>query len=117
MTETTAYKILTADQWAMLSEAGRFAGAPVDLMDGYIHLSTASQVAETAAKHFGEQTGLMLVAVDLGVCGGAVRWEVSRGGALFPHLYDELTMAMVLWAEAMPLDADGRHVLPAGVAG
>lgn len=91
-----AYKILTADQWQGFVEAGRFAGAPVDLADGYIHLSTASQLQETLDKHFAGQTGLVVAEIDLAPYGDAVRWEVSRGGALFPHLYAELTMATVI---------------------
>ncbi|HET8611564.1 MAG TPA: DUF952 domain-containing protein [Sphingomonas sp.] len=108
---TVAYKILTADQWTAFEAAGVFAGAPVDLADGYIHLSAADQVAETAEKHFAGQQGLILAAVDLDRLGGAVRWEPSRGGALFPHLYGSLPPESVLWARPMPL-IDGRHELP-----
>ncbi len=111
MTDDVAYKIMTADQWTVLSGEGRFEGAPVDLADGYIHLSAGPQVAETAARHFAGRDGLMLVAVDIAACGAAVRWEVSRGGARFPHLYGVLAMERVLWAGAMPLGEDGRHVI------
>lgn len=84
---TTAYKVLTAEQMATLETAGQFAGAPVDLADGYIHLSTAEQLGETVDKHFAGQNDLQVAAVDLGSFGDAVKWEESRGGALFPHLY------------------------------
>ncbi|MFX7739942.1 DUF952 domain-containing protein, partial [Acinetobacter baumannii] len=76
--------------------AGSFTGAPIDLADGYIHLSTADQVTETVDKHFAEQSGLWIAAVDLTKLGDAVKWEVSRGGALFPHLYATLSMDAVI---------------------
>jgi uncharacterized protein (DUF952 family) len=90
-----AYKILTAEQWAAFSAAGEFAGAPVDLADGYIHLSAEDQVAGTLAKHFAGQASLVLATVDLTALGDAVKWEVSRGGALFPHVYGVLPLAAV----------------------
>lgn len=107
-----AYKILTEEQWAAFSRAGSFAGAPIDAADGYIHLSAADTVVETAAKHFTGQQGLMLVAVDLDALGAGVRWEVSRGGALFPHLYGALPMTAVVRSDPLPLDGDGRHRFP-----
>lgn len=91
-----AFKILTADQWAVLERDGQFAGAPVDLADGYIHMSTADQLGETLAKHFAGQTGLVIAEIDLGGFGDALRWEPSRGGALFPHLYAPLPLAAVI---------------------
>jgi uncharacterized protein (DUF952 family) len=94
VTDTIAYKILTAEQAGAL-ESGVFAGAPVDLADGYIHLSTAAQVPETLARHFAGQENLVIAAVDLSQLGDAVRWEVSRGGALFPHLYGTLPRGAV----------------------
>jgi uncharacterized protein (DUF952 family) len=106
------YKICPKDLWQRAEAKGRFDGAPVDHADGFIHFSTATQAAETAAKHFAGQDGLLLVAVDAGKLGEALKWEVSRGGALFPHLYAPLDLAAVLWAEPMPLGADGRHRLP-----
>jgi beta-hydroxylase len=93
---TIAYKILTADQWAQFQEDGIFHGAPVDLADGYIHLSAADQLQGTLDKHFAGQTGLAIVEVDLHLLGDMVKWEGSRGGALFPHLYSPLPMAAVL---------------------
>ena len=101
-TPPLAYKILTADQWAAFVADGLFVGAPVDLADGYIHLSAEDQVAGTLEKHFAGQTGLVLATIDLASLGEAVRWEVSRGGALFPHVYAALPIGAVV--EARPLD-------------
>ena len=92
----TAFKILTADQWALFARDGVFAGAPVDLADGYIHLSAADQVEGTLDKHFSGQSGLVIAEIDLALLGDAVKWEVSRGGAHFPHLYAVLPMAAVV---------------------
>jgi uncharacterized protein (DUF952 family) len=93
---TTAYKILTAAQWAQFQADGVFHGAPVDLDDGYIHLSAADQLQGTLHKHFAGQSGLVIAEVDLAALGDAVKWEVSRGGALFPHVYGPLPMAALL---------------------
>jgi uncharacterized protein (DUF952 family) len=109
----TIYKIVTRSQWREAEEEGLFRGAPVDLADGFIHFSTAEQTAETAAKHFAGKDDLLLVAVDEAALGDALRYEVSRGGALFPHLYADLPLTAVLWTEPMPLGRDGRHRLPA----
>lgn len=106
------YKILTEDQWAALREAGETAGAPVDLADGFIHFSTAAQARETAAKHFAGQTGLLLAAVEAAPLGDALKWEPSRGGALFPHLYAPLRLTDVAWTAPLPLAADGAHAFP-----
>lgn len=92
----TAFKILTADQWAQFQADGIFHGAPVDLADGYIHLSTADQLQGTLDKHFNGQTELVVAEVDLEALGNAIKWEVSRGGALFPHIYGALPIAAVL---------------------
>jgi uncharacterized protein (DUF952 family) len=97
----TAYKILTADQWAQFQADGVFMGAPIDLADGYIHLSAADQLAETLAKHFAGQSGLVIAEVDLATLGATVTWEVSRGGALFPHIYGPLPMAAVTGLRAV----------------
>jgi len=92
-----AYKILTAEQWAAFIAAGEFAGAPVDLTDGYIHLSTEDQLQGTLDKHFAGQSGLIIATVDLSQLGSDIIWEVSRGGALFPHLYHRpLPMAAII---------------------
>lgn len=114
MSEAVAYKILKADEWRALEAERVFPGTALDLSDGYIHLSTAAQLAETAARHFAGQEGLVVAAVDIAALGGLIRWEVSRGGALFPHLYAPLEQGMLLWAEPMPLGPDGRHVPPRG---
>ena len=97
---TTAYKILTADQWVQFQSEGMFTGAPVDLADGYIHMSIADQLPETLAKHFAGQSGLVIATIDLAQLGDALKWEVSRGGALFPHYYGALPMAAVVKTEA-----------------
>lgn len=110
------YKIAPRPLWRAAEEAGRFTGAPVDRADGFIHFSTAAQVAETAARHFAGEADLLLVAVAAERLGDALRYEPSRGGALFPHLYGDLPLSAVVWVKAMPLGADGRHVLPAGLA-
>ncbi|MEI9850029.1 MAG: DUF952 domain-containing protein [Sphingomonas sp.] len=110
--DTTAYKILTADQMTALEHQGSFAGAPIDLADGYIHLSAAAQLTGTADKHFAGQTGLWIAAVDLEALGDAVRWEVSRGDALFPHLYAPLPLSAVIAYSPMERDDDGNVRLP-----
>lgn len=109
------YKILRAPEFGAFQESGTTDGAPIDLADGYVHLSTASQVAETAAKHFAAQDGLMLLALDPDSLGDALRWEPSRGGALFPHLYRALHRADVVWERALPLE-NGVHVFPEPLA-
>jgi uncharacterized protein (DUF952 family) len=102
------YKIISVDAWRAAETTGVFNGAPVDLADGYIHFSTAAQVGETAAKHFTGQRDLLLLAVDAENLGAALKWEPSRGGALFPHLYAPLAVSAVAWAKPLPL-VDGRH--------
>jgi uncharacterized protein (DUF952 family) len=106
------YKICTEELWRQAGKAGRFDGAPIDLADGYIHFSTAGQVRETAAKHFAGQTGLVLLAVPTDALGGELKWEVSRGGALFPHLYAPLDPASVLWVKPLPLGTEDAHIFP-----
>jgi uncharacterized protein (DUF952 family) len=109
---STIYKICAEDLWSEAEAKGRFDGAPVDLADGFIHFSTADQVAETAARHFAGQDRLLLIAVDAGALGEALRYEPSRGGALFPHLYGPLPLSAVAWVKPLPLGAGGRHVFP-----
>lgn len=109
----TIYKILSAAEWEVAVRERSFRGAGIDLADGYIHFSTAAQAVETAAKHFADQGGLVLVAVDAGALGSAVKWEVSRGGQLFPHLYGALSFDAVLRVEPLPVGEDGKHVFPA----
>ncbi len=106
------YKILPETLWRAAQAEGALHGAPVDLADGYIHFSTADQVAETARKHFAGLDGLLLVACDVAALGGQLRWEPSRGGALFPHLYRPLDPDEAAWAAPLPLGADGAHVFP-----
>ncbi|HYL33811.1 MAG TPA: DUF952 domain-containing protein [Stellaceae bacterium] len=109
---SSVYKILAAAEWHAAMAAGVFVGSAVDKRDGYIHLSTAAQVRETAARHFAGQSDLVLVAFDDGALGPALRWEPSRGGALFPHLYASLDPRAARWAQPLPLGRDGIHVFP-----
>lgn len=108
-----AYKVLTADQWARFERDGVFHGAPVDLADGYIHLSTAEQLTETVNRHFAGQDGLWVCAVNLGALGDAVIWEPSRGGALFPHVYAPLPLSAVAAHAPLERGDDGAVRLPA----
>jgi len=114
MSELFAFKILTAEQWGQFRADGVCKGAPVDIADGYIHLSARDQVAETAAKHFAGQDNLILAMVDLAALGDTIRWEPSRGGALFPHIYGELPMSAVTTKAKIRLGSDGVHIFPAG---
>jgi uncharacterized protein (DUF952 family) len=95
MTDTIAYKVFTADEWAAFN-AGAFEGSPIDKADGFIHLSTASQLTETVDRHFAGQIGLVIAAVDLAALGDGVRWEPSRNGQLFPHVYGRPTLQSVI---------------------
>lgn len=108
-------KIFRDDEWQALRRDGQTHGAPVDLADGYIHFSTPEQASETAARHFAGQDGLMLVGVKTDRLGDDLRWEASRGGALFPHLYRPLRLDDVAWAQPLEL-RDGAHVFPAGLS-
>lgn len=112
MTETVAYKILTGEQMESLLADGTFAGAPVDLADGYIHLSTAAQVRGTLDKHFAGQTDLAIAAVDLTSLGDTVKWELSRGDQLFPHIYAPLPLAAVTAYAPVVRDPSGDPLLP-----
>lgn len=105
------YKIFRRPEWDAFETAGETAGAPIDVTDGFIHFSTAEQAAETAAKHFAGAADLILAAVEADTLGDTLKWEVSRGGALFPHLYRTLVMADVAWSAPLPLGPDG-HVFP-----
>lgn len=107
---TAIYKIIDTAAWENFQAAGSFAGAPVDLADGYIHFSAAHQVAGTLEKHFAGRADLWLLAIRPGLLGDALKWEVSRGGDLFPHLYATLTLSAVITAAPLALGADGRHV-------
>jgi len=108
----TIYKILTKRMWDDAVASGSFKGSPIDLADGFIHFSTAAQVHETAAKHFAGATDLLLVAVPADAL-DAIKWEPSRGGDLFPHLYASLPVIAIEWVKPLPLGPDGRHIFPA----
>ena len=105
------YKIFRADEWAQLKANGTTTGAPIDVADGYIHFSTASQAAETAAKHFAGETDLWLITCDAVALAPDLKWEVSRGGAEFPHLYRELSLKDVVDHTRLPLKG-GTHQFP-----
>jgi uncharacterized protein (DUF952 family) len=106
---TLIFKIVATAEWRAAESAGAFDGAGVDRADGYIHFSTAAQAAGTAAKWFAGRANLTLVAVDPEALGAALKWEPSRGGALFPHLYGRLPISAVVWSRPLPLGPDGRH--------
>lgn len=108
------YKIFRRPEWDHLARTGETTGAPIDVADGFVHFSTAAQVAETAARYFADISDLVLVACDADALGPALKWEPSRGGALFPHLYRRLTLADVVWDKSLPLGATG-HIFPEGV--
>ena len=105
----TVYKICPAQEWAQAQQQRSYSGSPLDRKDGFIHFSTAAQAAETAAKHFSGQSGLLLVGVEEKSLGDALVYEISRGGALFPHLYGPLATALAHFARPLPLRADGAH--------
>ncbi len=109
------YKIFRAPEWQVLVDHGETTGAPIDVADGYVHFSTAEQAAETAAKHFAGEAELTLLALESEALGEALKWEVSRGGALFPHLYRSLRMEDVTWSKPLPL-VDGVHQFPEDMA-
>ena len=109
---TIIYKILSKAAWARAVGEGVFRGAAVDLADGYIHLSTGAQARETAAKHFVGQSDLVLVGIDAERLGAALKWEPSRGGALFPHLYGALDPDTATSVVDLPLGPDGHHRFP-----
>lgn len=105
------YKILSRAEWAAAEAAGRFEGSAVDRADGFIHFSTAAQARETARRHFAGQADLVVLEVDSAALGEALRWEPSRGGDLFPHLYGHLDAAAVRRTTQAPLGPDGVPVL------
>jgi uncharacterized protein (DUF952 family) len=106
------YKIVPETLWQQARQSGVFNGAAIDLTDGFIHFSTASQARETAARHFAGKDGLLLVAVDTEALGEKLVFEPSRGGDLFPHLYAPLQLSAVLWEKPLPIGLDGAHVFP-----
>jgi uncharacterized protein (DUF952 family) len=109
---TLIYKLCPQALWQESEPSGIFTGAPIDIHDGYIHFSTAAQVRETAAKHFAGEENLLLVAVEAEALGTALRYEPSRGGDLFPHLYAPLSLEAVRWVKPLPVGSDGQHVFP-----
>jgi uncharacterized protein (DUF952 family) len=109
---TTVYKIVTRDLWQAAEASGVFAGAGIDLNDGFIHLSTGAQARRTARLYFGGQDNLVLVAADGTRLGDALKYEPSCDGDLFPHLYGPLPLAAVLWVRSLPLGKDGNHIFP-----
>ena len=116
MTDAVAFKIVDAEAWREAQDAGEYAGSAVDHADGYIHMSTEAQLAETARKHYAGRSGLRLLTVELAVTGGALKWEASRGGALFPHLYGPLPVSAVTRVQAMAVSDEGEVTLGAGAA-
>jgi uncharacterized protein (DUF952 family) len=114
-TPETIYKIITRAAWAQALADGVFRGAAIDLRDGYIHLSTEAQVKDTARLHFAGQVDLLLVAFDVSDVGDALRWEPSRGGALFPHVYGALNPALARFALPLPWNGS-THDFPKEVA-
>lgn len=112
MNSANVYKILRAPDWAEARRAGAIEGSPLDRADGFIHLSSGAQTAETLALHFAGEEGLVLVAFDGDRLGAALKWELSRGGDLFPHYFGALSLADALWSAPLSLGADGAHILP-----
>ncbi len=108
------FKILSAEQWLLAQKSGRFEGSEVDLRDGYIHFSTAEQAQETALRYFSGQNGLVIVGFDAASLGDGLKWEPSRHGQLFPHLYGVLDPGQAIFEAALPWDGV-RHVFPEGL--
>jgi uncharacterized protein (DUF952 family) len=109
---STIYKVCSASAWREAERQGVFRGSADDRRDGFIHFSTASQVAGTVTKHFAGQTGLFLIAIDADALGEALKWERSRGGELFPHLYGELDLGAVTEILDLRARSDGSHDIP-----
>jgi uncharacterized protein (DUF952 family) len=107
---TLVYKIVAEAEWRAAEQKAVFEGSAVDHADGFIHFSNVDQAVETAARHFAGQAGLLLVAIDADALGEKLKWEPSRGGALFPHLYAALPLSAVRWTRPLPLGADGKHI-------
>ena len=110
------FKIADADSWRAALAAGEFRGSADDVRDGFVHFSTAEQARATAARHFAGRADLVIAAIADADLGPALRWETSRGGALFPHLHAALPMHAVVWWRPLPLDANGVHIMPDEVA-
>ncbi len=112
MDDDLIFKICTIELWDEAQKAGIFSGAPVDHQDGYIHFSTGRQLAETAAKHFADQSDLLLLTIAAHSLGEDLKWEPSRNGDLFPHLYAPLKLTDVVQVDPLPLDSSGVHAIP-----
>jgi uncharacterized protein (DUF952 family) len=113
--ETVIYKVVDKHVWAAAKKEGLFCGAQIDIKDGYIHLSSAEQLAETVAKHFAGQDDLLLVSVSVAAVAEDLKWELSRNDQRFPHLYRSLKMDDVVGEQPLVMAADGSHVMPAGL--
>lgn len=113
MSDPAIYHMCRQDEWQSAQTAGKYPGSSQDQADGFIHFSTAAQVVGSAAKHRAGQAGLLLLRVDPAKLGPALKWEASRGGQLFPHLYGELSVGAVMAVYELPLGPDGRHRFPA----
>ncbi len=111
-TDPTIYKIISRTEWELAKTNGVFHGAAVDIADGFIHFSTATQATETAAKHFAGQSDLLLVGIPSAALGEPLKWEPSRGGQLFPHLYGSLDTALASSEDELPLGENGLHQFP-----
>jgi uncharacterized protein (DUF952 family) len=111
----TIFKIATDVAWAEACRTGQFKGSDADRRDGFIHLSAAHQLAETARRHFSGQEGLVLIAVDARALSGALKWEASRGGELFPHVYGPLPASAAIWTQPLALGPDGAPLIPDGL--
>jgi uncharacterized protein (DUF952 family) len=109
---TTIYKICEQRSWRLAEQSGAYRGSEADARDGFIHFSTAAQLAGTMAKHFSGQRELLLVAVDAEALGPALKWEPSRGGDLFPHLYGAMPLAAVRWTKPLPEEIAGHRAVP-----
>lgn len=108
----TVFKICDQKLWSDVEKAGIFNGAEIDLADGFIHFSTFDQVASTLAKHFSGRTDLLLIAVDAEALGEKIVYEEARGGIMFPHLYQPLSLDNVLWAKPIETGENGQHIVP-----
>ena len=109
---TLIFHMARKAEWDAAQAAGFYQGAAEDRVDGFIHFSTAVQVKESAAKHRTSEASLILVACDADALGESLKWEAARGGTLFPHLYSDIPLSTVIWAEPLPLDTDGMHIFP-----
>jgi uncharacterized protein (DUF952 family) len=115
MNDSLIYHVCKAEEWEAARRAGQYAGSSQDRADGFIHFSNAAQVVESVAKHRAGQDGLVILEVDVPGLGAALKWEASRGGALFPHLYGALPPGAVTRFAPLPLGPAGRHVFPWGL--